>query len=83
VLLLTVGPIAYWGLRHVPLWAKFRKISGGYEARRWFKRAVIVSGVYEATRRPSEDLNLMSSAQAPDPAKKAAPPSSTADRNQR
>jgi len=62
VVLLTAGPLAYWGLALVPFSAKFRTIAGGYEARRWFKLAVIVSGSYEMTRKPPADLKHMSAA---------------------
>ena len=62
VVLLTAGPLVYWGLAFVPLWVKFRTIAGGYEARRWFRLALIVSGAYEVTRKPPADLKLMSSA---------------------
>ena len=64
VVLLTAGPLAYWGLALVPFSAKFRTIAGGYEARRWFKLAVIVSGSYEVTRKPPADLKHMSAAKS-------------------
>jgi hypothetical protein len=64
LLLRTAGPLAFWGLRRLPLWAKFRKISGGYQARRWFKRAIVVSAAYEAARRPSRDLDLIADTKA-------------------
>jgi hypothetical protein len=59
LLIYTAGPVAFWGLRWLPLWTKFRRIAGGYQARTWFKRAVRVSGAFEAMRRPSRDLDLM------------------------
>jgi len=58
--LLTAGPVVYWGLPLVPLWVKFRTIPGGYEARRWFKLAVILSGAYGLMRKRSPDLELLS-----------------------
>jgi hypothetical protein len=51
-------------LRHLPLWTKFHRIPGGYQTRTWFKRAVILSGSFEGTRRPSKDLDLLSDADA-------------------
>jgi len=60
VVLQTAGPLVYWGLALIPLSVKFRTIAGGYEARRWFKLALIVSGSYEVTRKPPADLKYMS-----------------------
>ncbi len=37
-------PVLRWGLRFVPVRWKFRKITGGFEARRWYKR-VLRAGV--------------------------------------
>jgi hypothetical protein len=62
LLLHTVGPLAFWSLRRLPLWTKFRRIPGGYQTRTWFKRAVVVSGAFEAMRQPSKDLDLLANA---------------------
>ena len=70
LILATAGPLVHYSLRHVPLWAKFRTVPDGYQPRWWFKRAVIVSSVYEATRLPSRDLDLLSNAKAHDGAKR-------------
>ena len=67
LLLRTAGPLVFWSLRRLPLWAKFRRIPGGYQTRTWFKRAVIVSGAFEAMRRPSKDLDLLADAKAHPP----------------
>jgi hypothetical protein len=62
LLLYTAGPVAFLTLRHLPLWTKFRKIPGGYQTRTWFKRAVVLSGSYEGSQRPSKDLDLLPNA---------------------
>jgi len=59
LLLCTAGPLVFCTLRHLPLWTKFRRIPGGYQTRTWFKRAVVLSGVYEGSRSPSKDLDLL------------------------
>jgi hypothetical protein len=41
---LTILPVLRWGIFRIPLHWKFRRIPGGYEARRWYKR-VLRAGV--------------------------------------